>query len=368
VITGMDDTRGRRLDCDSHLYITPAQFTDAMGENFAQRYQRLEEATFGPRNVEAMSEGIVVDSDNVWQVKGWDTRGAYDADVRLKTLDIMGVDRQVIFPEGLFASLATSRMPGAADAARHYNDYVIDWAKPAGGRLRPAGILPTSNIDDAIAEARRTIDRGAYSLYLTCGNPPGGVAPSDPVWDPLWAMLAEADVPALLHVGGDAGFIDKAWGRIPGLGTVLEANPFSMATCHIGPQVYLTSMILGGVFERHPTLRFGAIEMTAQWVGPMAEMLDERVDIYVNKLAKVLSLKPSEYLSRQVRVTPYFWEPVDRYIDRFGLEDIYVFSTDFPHPEGGTDPLTEFRERLAPLGPEVLEKFVCTNADVICPA
>jgi predicted TIM-barrel fold metal-dependent hydrolase len=368
VIVNIEDSRGRRLDCDSHLYLTPDRFADAMGPSFAARYARLEQSAFGPRDVVAQSMRTTIDGDNVWRVKGFDTRASYDAESRLATLDLMGIDRQLIFPEGLFASLATSGMPGAAEATRYWNDYVVDWAEPGKGRLRPAGILRTQDIDEAIAEARRTVDRGAYALYLTCGNPPAGVAPSDPAWDPLWATLAEAAVPALLHTGGDAGFIDKAWGRIPGLSTVLEGAPFAMATCFIAPQVFLTSMLLGGVFERHPDLRFGIIELTAQWVGPLAEMLDERVDVYAKKMAKVLSLKPSEYLTRQVRVTPYYWEPVDRYVQRFGLEDIYVFSTDFPHVEGGSDPVRDFDERVSSLGPEVLEKFVCTNGEVLCPA
>lgn len=366
-MVGIEEFKGRLVDCDSHLYLTPEQVPLAMGKEFAERYQRVEGTTFGPRDVAREAEGVTIDTGNVWRVKGWRNAGAYDAERRLETLDLMGIDRQILFPEGLFASIATSRAPGAADAARRYSDYVIDWAEAGKGRLRPLAILPTHDSEVAVAEAQRLIDRGAYAVYLTCGHPPAGLAPADPAWDPLWSLLAEAQVPALLHVGSDAGFIDKAWGRIPGLGTQLEAAPFGMATAHIGAQVYLTSMVLGGVFERYPALRFGVIELTAQWVGPLAEMLDERVDVYTRKMSKVLPLKPSEYFIRQLRVTPFWWEPVDVYIDRYGLEDVYVFSTDFPHPEGGKDPLTSFWDRMAGFGHQVQEKFFVANGELLCP-
>ncbi len=367
MISGISEAKGRLVDCDSHLYLTPDQFPAAMGPDFARRYSRVEQTSFGQRDVVAQGRDTVVDDANVWSVKGWDTPAAYDAESRLATLDLMGVDRQIIFPEGLFASMATSRMPGAADAARHWNDYIVDWARAGKGRLRPISILPVHDVPTAIAEAERIVAAGAYSVYLTCAHPPAGLAPSDPAWDPLWALLAEADVPAVLHVGSEAGFIEKAWGRIPLLGTALEAGPFGMATAYIGPQVYLTSMLLGGVFERHPRLRFGVIELTGQWVGPLAEMLDHRVDVYTSRMAKVLPLKPSEYLARNVRVTPFWWEPVDTYIERYGLEDVYVFSTDFPHPEGGDDPLANFDRRLAGLGGGVREKFYFGNGDLLAP-
>lgn len=366
---GIDDFKGRLLDCDSHLYLTPQQCPDAMGAEFAERYLKLEQATFGDRDVVVQGRGRVFDDENVWSVKGWDNPGCYDAVRRIWTLDLMGVRQQLLFPDGLFASVAASRTPGADAAARRYNDYILDWAAPYHGRLRPGAVLQTHDVAATLAEARRTIDAGAYAVILSCGRPPAGRSPADPEWEPLWAMLAEAGVPALLHVGCEAGFLDTAWGRLPSLNqdnaAGPEGGPFAMATCHLAAQVYLTAMILGGVFERHPRLRFGVIELTAQWVGPLAEMLDHRVDVFARPMSQTLALRPSEYLSRQVRVTPFWWEPVDLYIDRYGLSDVYVFSTDFPHVEGGTDPLGQFHGRMARLGSETLEKFFVTNGSLL---
>ena len=43
---------------------------------------------------------------------------------------------------------------------------------------------------------------------------------------------------------------------------------------HFAPENYVAAMVLGGVFERHPHLRFGVIELSASWIGPLAERLD----------------------------------------------------------------------------------------------
>jgi uncharacterized protein len=369
MVNGIPELTGHLVDCDSHLYLAPAQLPAAVGKEFAQRFARIAEATFGQRDIADETTAVTVDAASVWRVKGWDTTAAYDPGFRVKTLDLMGVARQILFPDGLFASVVSSRMPGAAEAARRYNDYVLEWA--AAGekdRLRPVAVLQMRDAAAAIGEAERTIGRGAYGFYLPCSSPPAGFAPADPVWDRLWALLAEAQVPAFLHVGSETGFMDKAWGKIPGPGGAPELGPFSLATNHIGPQVYLTSMILGGVFERHPALRFGIIEFSAQWVGPLAEMLDQRVAACGAEMSEFLPLKPSEYLSRNVRVTPFWWEPVDIYLDRYGLTDVYAFSTDFPHTEGGEDPIGSFHGRIARLGREVTQKFFAGNGDLLCPA
>ena len=373
----LENLHGRLLDCDSHLQLAPHQFSDAMGVEFAERYRTLEDKRLGMKRIEdavAQGKDVELDAASVWRVKGWASPAAFDADKRLAALDLMGIERQVLFPIAYFAAVAVSPLEGASRSAGIYNDYVLDWSKNARGRLRPVAMLPMHDAGGAVEEARRVVDAGAYAVNIAIGRPPAGLSPAHTDWDPLWALLADANVPVLLHIGGDAGFFDRAWSRIPSLeahalphgGEAL--GPFNLATFHFAPQMYLTSLVLGGVFERHPTLRVGVIELTAQWVGPMAEMLDQRVDVFAKRMSKLLSMKPSEYLSRNVRVTPFWWEPVDRYIDRYGLEDVYVFSTDFPHPEGGTDPLPRFFGNLARFGDELIEKFFVRNAELILPA
>src|SRR3546814_19927820 len=77
-----------------------------------------------------------------------------------------------------------------------------------------------------------------------------------------------------------------------------------------------------------------------------------------------MSMKPSAYLNRNVRATPWFFEPVDSYFQQFPhLSDVYCYSTDYPHAEGGKYTMGRFHERLAPLGDEIVERFFVKNGE-----
>jgi len=149
-------------------------------------------------------------------------------------------------------------------------------------------------------------------------------------------------------------------------------GPYMAAGIHVAEENFITVMVLGGVLERHPTLRVGAIELFAHWIGPLAERLDFFCDKgrHMDWLgAKNLSLKPSEYLNRQVRVTPAVYEPVEKYVERYPyLEDVYCYSTDYPHPEGNKWSMKRFYDRLAPhVSDRFLEKFFVTNGQLLVP-
>jgi predicted TIM-barrel fold metal-dependent hydrolase len=99
------------------------------------------------------------------------------------------------------------------------------------------------------------------------------------------------------------------------------------------------------------------------WVVPWLKKLDiaqaafARFESYLN-----LPLKPSEYVRRQLKFTPFPPEPVGWMIEQAGA-GLFLFSTDFPHPEGGRDPLKRFKKALDDYSvPEdQRERFYTTN-------
>jgi predicted TIM-barrel fold metal-dependent hydrolase len=368
----MEDFHGRLLDTDSHLQIPPREWDEALGPTFAgiirSRIQQSARAT----QILNPPEPAEPDPQNVWKLKMLAAAGATNATKRLRTLDLMGIEKQMLFPMAVPASMMLSAHPEAREVARRHNDYVLEWAVSSAQRLRPVTVLNMFDRAEALAEAQRVVAKGTYAVNIGCGRPPAGLSPADEAWEPLWALLEEAGVPVVLHIGGEYRFVDPAWGDTTNLrpGHTDEpldgetVGPFSLAVTPFGPQAFLAAMILDGVLERHPRLRIGVIEMTAQWVGPFAEMLDQKLIVF-KRLSGILSLKPSEYFSRQIRVTPFWWEPVGTYIERYGLDDVYVFSTDFPHAEGGTEPLQRFWQSLAGHSDDVFEKFFVENAKLI---
>ena len=107
-------------------------------------------------------------------------------------------------------------------------------------------------------------------------------------------------------------------------------------------------LVLDGVLERFPTLHGGAIEMGAGWVPAMLRRLDHAVEIWKRSEPRLGTFQrtPSEQAAAQLRFTPYPFEDVGWL---FAQSDpaLYLFSSDYPHAEGGRDPLGRFDRSLA---------------------
>lgn len=306
---------------------------------------------------------------------------------------MMGVHRQLVYPSfGLLAIIMQSSLDGVIDFLKidpevaksldspvlgemliqAHNDWVISSSKILPDRLRPVAILPVGSVESMMSEAERVIEGGGRAFWITSAVPPAGTSPANEKLDPLWAMAAESDVTMSLHIGSEVAFTDRRWRDVPGFDNENDSlefpglNAFTLATLPMAAENFLAAMTLGGVFERHPRLRFGIIELGANWVGPLAE----RMDTYARQFkGPKLTMKPSEYLNRNVRVTPFYFEAVDRFLERYpDLTDVYVYSSDYPHVEGGKEPPRHFHDKLAWLGDEVLEKFFVTNGEWILPA
>ena len=108
-----------------------------------------------------------------------------------------------------------------------------------------------------------------------------------------------------------------------------------------------------------------AIELGVHWLGPLADALDMwAAGVFARRLAPSLSMKPSDYIARNVRVTPFnIVEPIELYFTRYPhLARCFCFSTDYPHVEGGKDIRSKVEERLRPLGADVDDGYLRGNA------
>lgn len=376
---------GRLNDLDTHIQPSPDTYEIAAGEvgkHFAESfYQML--ATAPKEEAEKMSKLVGEESpeytdETVWKLKGSAAPGAFSSEGRLKTLDHMGVDRSFIFSDPGIQGAAFANNPLGIATMRHWNDFIIGFGKPNPNRLRSVAILNTHDIDIATAEVERVLKAGGRAFVLASSVAPGDLSPAHAKMDKLWGLIEEAGATIMLHAGGEHGFMaSDSWSK--GVDHLSfqptdmtsegeQVNTYIFSAMHYSPQNFLSTIVLGGVFERFPRLRFAVIELGALWLGPMATHLDLVASIYKGRLSSVLSMKPSEYIRRNVRVTPYRFEPVADYIDRYGFEECYCYNSDFPHPEGGTRPLQEFVNHISRLGETCAEKFFITNAEWVLPA
>ncbi len=387
---------GRIVDADAHEMM-PAQM---WSEEFGAVADRLAETFFthppdnpGDINYPGFPGDVMeMNADTVWTVRDAKAPGAVDFERRLQVMDLTGVDRQLVFPGGL-AILGSflynfpveyGFMRDFDGDRKVYGRQLIDanneWAvrKAAmSSRLRPIAALMGDSPEEITANAQSLIDHGIRCFWLMSSVPPGGVSPAHSSLDPLWSLLAEANVTATLHIGSEGGFLKtEVWGdaeQFDGYksGVEFDLSPWRLSIQPLPSQNFLATMITGGVFERHPGLRFGVIELGSFWIGPLAQMLDiwhDNSQTFGPNVGERLPLRPSEYIARNVRVTAFPFEPIDDYIDKFGLDDVYCYASDYPHLEGGKHSMHRFAKRLERYGPEVMEKFFVTNGSWIAPA
>jgi predicted TIM-barrel fold metal-dependent hydrolase len=128
------------------------------------------------------------------------------------------------------------------------------------------------------------------------------------------------------------------------------------------PMQTLATLIFDGVFERFPELRFGVIEQGACWVPSWMRFMDSAFDAFRKREERLqkLSLRPSEYVRRQVRATPYPVEDVGWIAAQAGPE-VCLFSSDYPHVEGGRQPIKRFESSMGELGETEKQRFYYDN-------
>jgi predicted TIM-barrel fold metal-dependent hydrolase len=394
----LEPLTGRMLDVDSHEMLPAELWVEAFGEVAAPLAARFiaarDPADPGYWSVPGCrADTAPLEPAAVWQQKGPTAPGAIDPTRRPAVLDAMGVARQLMFPTsighcaafirtypegaGQFDGLTDDRPAFARSLFRAYNDWATERAA-GDDRVRPVFLLQGDTPAELLAAATDAVGRGARAVALLSGEPPAGCSPADPALDPVYELLAAHDVALTVHLGSEGGFVATTrWREAPAfegyrVSGEFTGDPWTRATMHLAAQNLTMTMITGGVFDRHPRLRFGVIELGAHWVGPLAELLDLWAD-NTGSISRTavragdLERRPSDYLRSNVRVTPFVFEPVDVYLDRYDIADVLCFSTDYPHVEGGRDPLGRFAGLLARHGREVLEKFFVTNGSLLLP-
>jgi hypothetical protein len=132
---------------------------------------------------------------------------------------------------------------------------------------------------------------------------------------------------------------------------------------HVAPELFVSTMIFDGIFDAHPSLMVGVIEQGAEWVVPWIERLDRTQRTFGRTEPTIAGLeldKASDYVRRNVRVTPFVGERVGWLIEQAGPE-VFLFSSDFPHPEGSKDPIGRFEATMDGVSESAREAFYAGN-------
>lgn len=389
---------GELMDVDAHEQLPAQVWEQEMGpalKDLATYWLNMEDNgrdRHHPNVPGYVKDDAPINAETIWKQKGPPAPAAADLSRRPQVMDLMGIKRQLIFPTMGIQCAAMIYLPPehrfgkkiratyeerrayGFELLKAYNDWGIRVAKHSD-RVRPVLPIYSETVEGMIAEARRLIDNGIRAIWLLSGEMPGGRSPAHPDLDPFWSLMEDNNVAVCLHVSSRGRVFVEDWADAPAfkgftfLGE-FDVDPWSTAHFHTLAENFLLTMVLGGVFERHPMLRFGCIELGAGWIGPLCERLDMwyGLDIArVNKDGRGLPHPPSFYVKRNVRVTGFDFEPFGRYLRNYDLEDVLCFASDYPHVEGGEKPLVKMYDEIAPLGEHVVKKFFVENGKWLLP-
>lgn len=313
------------------------------------------------------------DAAEIMQRKNWDATGALFKEDRPAALDHLGFASQLIFNTFVNGHMAELEA-GAANmdldliygVAEAHNRAMLDFCS-VDARLLPTAYVPLADFERTRQLASQVIADGFSGLLIPSACP-AHHSPSHTGLFPLWAMAEEAGLPILFHVGGGGTLLDPNYFRnglpVPPDFHGGAENFRSVDYMAIPTPVMqtLATLIIDGIFEHHPKLMFGVIEQGAGWIPSWMRYLDSAYDAFARheERLQALTLRPSEYVKRQLRATPYPTEDVGWIVREAGSE-IPLFSSDYPHVEGGRNPIKRFDASLSEADDATRELFYHAN-------
>lgn len=304
---------------------------------------------------------------NLMNTKGWSALGAFDPTERSRALDLLGFNRQLVFSTFAVTQFASDDADLLYGGTRAHNRAMTEFCA-ADPRLIAVGFVPWGDPQRTLDEAREAIRLGCGAI-LVPSAPPKDRSPFHPDYHPFWAHLEDTGIPFMLHIGSGGRLLRRSFhenGKPPvtdflGGGENIRSKDFMCL--HNPPETFIACMVLDGMFETFPRLRGGCIEQGAMWVVPMLKRLDiAQQSFQRTEPALKLPRRASEYVHGHLWFTPFPTEPVGWIIEQAG-EDLFLFSSDYPHPEGGRDPLKRFEASIGGLGESARERFYAKNFD-----
>jgi predicted TIM-barrel fold metal-dependent hydrolase len=378
----MSNLAYQAIDFDNHYYETVDAFTRHLDKKFRRRGVQMysdgrhtqaiigdrvnrfiPNPTFDPIIVpgclDLLFRGEIpegVDPASLLQVEKLEMRPEYqNRDARAAVIEAQGIETAIMFPTfGCGVEEALKDDVDATMASLHAFNLWLDedWGFDRDDhRVIAAPMISLADPQKAVEEIDFVLGRGARLVHVRPAPVPGvpkNRSLGHRSHDPVWARLAEANVPVAFHLG-DSGYLKIAgmWG---GKDTFepFSAPPDPLDKILVDDRAIhdtMASLIAHGVFDRHPKLRVASIENGSEWVARLIKRLKKTA----NQQPRWFPNDPVDTLRNHVWVSPYYEEDLTVLAERIGVERI-LFGSDWPHGEGlesplsFTDELTEFAE------------------------
>ena len=369
-------------DADSHIMEVPSWLRDHADPAWRDSLPELFVASVAPGEDSLIDqytahhrdpEYRAADAEQIMLRKNWKATGSLVAEDRPGALDLLGFASQTVFntfANGVLVKLEHATDTDAVDraygAATAHNRGITEFCK-VDPRLLAVGYVPLMSIDRAPAAAAEAVALGC-DLLMIASACPRDHSPSHIGLDPVWAIAQDAGVPVVTHVGGGGQLLSPMYFKngLPAVadfhGGAENFRSVDYMAIPNWPMQTLSTLLFDGVLDRFPRLKWGVIEQGASWLPGWMRNLDAAFGAFRKneERLKRLSAPPSEIVRRQVRVTPYPHEDTGWIIEQSGPE-ICLFSSDYPHVEGGRQPLHRFDTSLASVSDAAKQRFYFDN-------
>jgi len=368
------------IDADSHLYETRTlwvEHTESAKRHLALRIADDENGyswlSFIDRRIEVLGvhrPGDVSQSGSFRERlrRGLPPEVPYDAMprdfwepvARVGLLDELGIDESIVFPNcgimwerALAADLEATLVNMTA-----WNRWAMSVAQAAKGRLHPVAHVTLRDIDWLEGQLRQLAAAGVR-LAMIAPALVEGRRLSHPRHERAWAAFEVCGIAPVFHIAQYPLPFDEAWNE----GDPDWSNPvLSSVFMWTAPAIAIADLAVRGVFARHPLLRLGVVELLASWLPQFLLLLDGGFSFNASFNGQPLTsmeLSPSDYVRRQVRLAAFPFEQPQRLARQAG--DLFMFGSDYPHPEGVARPIEEFRSACG-VGPDEAQALYGGNA------
>ena len=299
---------------------------------------------------------------------GWNRLGAFDAAERSHALDLFGYSIQWVLPTFSFHQIAHTEDLDVLDAgSRTLNKAMANFCK-TDERLKAIGYLPLQlGPEKALAIMKQGFEDGCYSFMIDTNEPNDkNISFTHPDFDPIWNEFVEKKSPFVVHVAVNGHYkaVSESFknnGKTElELGGDAPAGELGLMTINSSAELFLSAMIFDGVFERHPELKGISMEHGAFWLPSWLKALDYTASLFKRK--REFKELPSETARRHLKVSPFAGEPVGWIIENVGPE-MLVYASDYPHPEGTSDPIRKFEATMTDCDEETMNAFYHGNME-----
>jgi len=285
----------------------------------------------------------------------------WDPVERIADQELDGIDAEVLYPTlgMILFSIPDAELQRACFAT--YNDWLAEFCRHDPRRLYGVGLVSLEDPLQAVRDAERVASQGMRGAMIW-GSPPDDRPYSSDAYDPFWEAASDLGLPVSLHIITGRGRQARRLGASMEKRVDPQRNPgITYATVTHEVQETIATLVFGGVLERHPRLQVVSAENDVGWLPHFMYRMDHGFEKYGTMLPEKLSMKPSDYLRRQLRAT-FQDDPIGPATWSLFGEDNYMWASDFPHSDSTFPDSHAWIDRsFAAVPAEVRRKIVYEN-------